>query len=428
MKFATKSYDGIVFMPMLLDLFAAYDGGPNNSYGIQLNTNTTGSADLSVEMKTYYSDYLIDLAEPELIHDQFGQKHPIPKNGGKTIEFRQYEPLPEMTTPLVEGVTPDGQSLKVSNLTATVAQYGGYVTLSDVLILTAIDNNLVWATKLIASQAGRTLDTITREVINAGTNVQYSDGSVQARSALAYTSAASNNNLTVKAIKRAVRTLESQDAPKINGDYVGIIHPYVKYDLMNDPEWQYPHQYVDTDHIYENEIGKIAGVRFVENTRAKKWEGEDLASNSRPLTVNNADGYSGAITSIAFDGGTVAEDALIGRKININGVSATITDNTASALTFASTNFGSIANDAKIYPGEGGAGGVPVYSTLIIGDDAYGVTEVTGGGLQHIVKQLGSAGTADPLNQRATCGWKAIKTAVILVQQYMVRVETTATP
>ena len=171
MKFATKSYDSIAFMPMLLDLFAAYDGGPNNSYGIQLNTNTTGSADLSVEMKTYYSDYLIDLAEPELIHDQFGQKHPIPKNGGKTIEFRQYEPLPEMTTPLVEGVTPDGQSLKVSNLTATVAQYGGYVTLSDVLILTAIDNNLVWATKLIASQAGRTLDTITREVINAGTNV-----------------------------------------------------------------------------------------------------------------------------------------------------------------------------------------------------------------------------------------------------------------
>ena len=68
-----------------------------------------------------------------------------------------------------------------------------------------------------------------------------------------------------------------------------------------------------------------------------------------------------------------------------------------------------------------------VYSTLILGDDAYGVTEITGGGLQHIVKQLGSSGSADPLDQRATCGWKATKTAEILVPQYMVRIETTAT-
>ena len=429
MKFATKSYDSIVFMPMLLDLFdAAYDGGPSGSYGIQLNTNTTDSTDLSVQMKTYYSDYLIDLAEPELIHDQFGQKHPIPRGSGKEIEFRQWEPLPEITTPLVEGVTPDGQALSVSNLTARVSQYGGYVTYSDMLSLTAIDNIIVQATKAIASQAGRSSDTLTREVINAGTNVQYGDGSVQARSALAYTSASSNDNLTVKAIKRAVRTLEGQDAPKINGSYVGIIHPNVKYDLLNDPEWQYPHQYVETENIYANEIGRIAGVRFVENTRAKKWHGDNLASNSRTLTVNNQSGYSGAITSIAFDGGTVAENALVGRYININGVSAKITANTASSLTFASTNFGSIADNAVIYPGEGGAGGVDVYSTLILGDDAYGVTEITGGGLQHIVKQLGSAGSADPLNQRATVGWKLTKAAAILVQQYMVRVETTATP
>ena len=52
---------------------------------------------------------------------------------------------------------------------------------------------------------------------------------------------------------------------------------------------------------------------------------------------------------------------------------------------------------------------------------------MTGGGLEFIVKQLGSSGTADPLNQRATAGWKAIKTAEILVDQYMVRIETTST-
>ena len=72
----------------------------------------------------------------------------------------------------------------------------------------------------------------------------------------------------------------------------------------------------------------------------------------------------------------------------------------------------------------GGVGGRAVYSTLVLADNAYGVTEIEGGGLQHITKQLGSAGTADPLNQRATVGWKAIKTAERLVEQYMVRIET----
>ena len=309
------------------------------------NTNLTTSEGLSDEMKTYYSDYLIDMAEPYLAHDQFGQKHPIPEGKGKTIQFRKYSPLPKLTTPLEEGKTPDGQTLTMSIVEATVKQYGGYIELSDVLLLTAIDNNLVQATTLLGGQAGRTLDTVTREIINAGTNVQYAEGQVKARSSLVGGAAEGNHYLTVNAIRMAVRTLKRMNAPKINGDYVAIIHPDCTYDLMSDPNWKYPHQYVDTKEMYEGEIGKIEGVRFVESSEAKIFEGSGASSRD-------------------------------------------------------------------------------VYSTLVIGDNAYGVTDVKGGGLQHIVKQLGSAGTADPLNQRATAGWKAIKTAAILVNEYMVRIET----
>lgn len=297
------------------------------------NTNTTASAGLSDEMKVFYSDYLIDNAVPKLVHDQFGQKHPIPKNGGKTIEFRKYSPLPKLLTPLTEGVTPDGQSLTVTTLEATVAQYGGYITLSDVLLLTAIDNNLVQATKLLGNQAGATLDTITREVLNGGTNVVYAGG-VSSRTAL-------TDNLKVEDIKKAVRALKVQNADKIGDSYVAIIHPDVTYDLTNDPAWQAVKDY-DPKDWYEGEIGKIAGVRFVETTEAK-----------------------------IFAGG--------------------------------------------------------VYSTLILGENAYGVTEVEGGGLKHFVKQLGSAGTSDPLDQRATVGWKAIKVAERLVEQFMVRIESKST-
>ena len=308
----------------------------------EMNTNLTSSSGLTDEMKTYYSDYLIDNAIPKLVHDQFGQKHPIPKNGGKTIEFRKYSPLPKLTTPLQEGVTPDGQSLNMSTIEATVAQYGGYITLSDMLLLTAIDNNLVQATKLLGAQAGATLDTITREVLNGGTNVIYSGGK-DARGDLDATSL-----LTVDDIKKAVRLLKSQNAEQIDGSWVGIINPDVAYDLTNDPAWKDVKTYSDPSDIYEGEIGKIYGVRFVETTEAKVWAGA-------------------------------------------------------------------------------GNGGRAVYSTIILGDNAYGTTEITGGGLEHIVKQLGSAGTADALNQRATAGWKATKVAERLVENYMVRIESAST-
>ena len=328
-------FEKLSYLPVILNLFAG-------------NTNVTTDTGLSKEMKTFYSDYLIDMAEPNLVHDQFGQKHPIPKNGGKIIEFRKYDSLPKALTPLTEGVTPNGQKLSMSVITSNVQQYGGYIELSDILLLTAIDNNLVQATKLLGSQAGRTLDTITREVLNGGSNVQYAEGQVTARNSLVGGQASGNHYLTVDAVRRAVRFLKVMNAPKINGSYVGIIHPDVSYDLMSDPKWVNVKTYSDPDGIYEGEIGKIEGVRFVETSEAKVFEGA-------------------------------------------------------------------------------GASGVDVYSTLILGSDAYGVTEITGGGLEHIVKQLGSAGTADPLNQRATAGWKATKTAERLVEQYMVRIETAST-
>ena len=81
----------------------------------------------------------------------------------------------------------------------------------------------------------------------------------------------------------------------------------------------------------------------------------------------------------------------------------------------------------QIYPGEAGADGRDVYATLVMGDNAYGTTQLSGEGLQHIVKQLGSAGTSDPLNQRATVGWKASKVTTRLVEAFMVRIETTST-
>ena len=313
------------------------------NFNLQLfATQTTLLEGLTPEMKTFYDMTLIDEASANLVHDQFGQKRPIPQGSGKTIEFRKFSPLAKASTPLTEGVTPDGNSLTVTTINATVAQYGDYIVQSDVLELTSLDNTILEATKLLGRQAGATLDTVTRNVLQGGTNVTYcpkvgangAETAVDSRTALDDTC-----QLTVKVVQQVVAKLRAQNAPTINGKYVAIIHPYVAYDLMRDPEWIDAHKYANPTNLYEGEIGEVAGVRFVQTSEAK-----------------------------IYDGG--------------------------------------------------------VFGTLIFGDGAYGVTEITGGGLQTIVKQKGSAGTADPLDQRSSVGWKAIKTAELLIPNYLVRVES----
>lgn len=326
-----------------LQLFAEGQTFPNPiNVQTTILANKEGNNDLSPEMKVFYDMTLIDEAQANLVYDQFGQKRSIPAHGGKKIEFRKFDSLPKALTPITEGVTPDGNKLNVTAIEAEVHQYGDYIVQSDVLELTAIDNTILEATKILGRQAGMTLDTITREVVCGGsTNLMFAPKSsgtaVTQRSGLDTTCI-----ITVDVINQAVAKLRAYNAPTINGDYVGIIHPYIAYDLMKDPAWVDAHKYAQPENLYTGEIGKIGGVRFVQSTEAKI------------------------------------------EKVTAGGV----------------------------------------FVTMILGEGAYGVTEVTGGGLQTIVKQKGSAGTADPLDQRSSVGWKAMKTAERLVEQYMVHIES----
>ena len=397
--------------------------------------NATTDSGMTVEMKTYYSKYLIGYAKPFLIHDQFGQTHPIPTSGGNKIEFRKKSPFAKALTPLTEGVTPAGQKLAWTKLEATVYQYGDFVAVSDRLITEAIDNNIIYATENCGDQAGRTLDTITREVLNGGTNVQFGDDDVVARYKLVGgdATAANNHYLTSHAIKRAVKTLKNGSASPINGAYVAIIHPDISFDLTDDPNWIDIKKYNDPSDIYEGEIGKLHGVRFVETLEAKIFHAEDLTVGARNLTVKTT--LSEAGITVAVDEAITAADALalVGRDVIVGTSLYEVASASAAAEGSATVTFTesvSVADGTDgivMYPGEAGAKGRDVYSTLVLGADAYGITEIEGEGLQQFVKQLGSSGTADPINQRATVGWKASKTAERLVEAFMVRIETAST-
>lgn len=314
-------------------------------------TMTTETGSLSAEMKTFYEKRLLDQAEPLLVHNQFGDKYPIPAGSGKKIEFRKYSALPKALTALTEGVTPAGNSLTVTTVEGTVKQYGDWIQLSDMLQMTAIDNNVVQATKLLSSQAGRTLDTVTREVLAGGTNVIYAPKVVDG----AETEVLSRSTLTPECVltpfvvMRAAATLEAMNTPKINGSYVLIIHPYCRETLQESPGWVDVVKYKEGNNTFSGEIGKIGDVRVVTTSEAK------VINDSTCPVVEESTYYS-------------------------------------------------------------------VFTSLLLGANAYGVTELENGGLQHIVKQLGYG--EDPLNQRSSCGWKATSVAVRLCEEYMVRIES----
>lgn len=314
-------------------------------------TMTTETGSLSAEMKTFYEKRLLDQAEPLLVHNQFGDKYPIPANNGKKIEFRKYSALPKALTALTEGVTPAGNSLTVTTVEGTVKQYGDWIQLSDMLQMTAIDNNVVQATKLLSSQAGRTLDTVTREVLAGGTNVIYAPKVVDG----AETEVLSRSTLTPECVltpfvvMRAAATLEAMNTPKINGSYVLITHPYCRETLQESPGWVDVVKYKEGNNTFSGEIGKIGDVRVVTTSEAK------VINDSTCPVVESTTYYS-------------------------------------------------------------------VFTSLLLGANAYGVTELENGGLQHIVKQLGYG--EDPLNQRSSCGWKATSVAVRLCEEYMVRIES----
>ena len=325
---------------------------------------TTTTTQIPPATQAYYDKQLLARAIPYLLYALFGQQRPIKTRNGDQIKFRKYSALAVATTPLTEGVTPAGSQLSKTDITATLAQYGDFVTLSDVVQWVNQDPVLNEAAKILGEQAAETIDEILRDILVAGTNVVYSNGA--ARNAV-------NTPLSAGVLKTAIRALNRQNAKMVREQlnastgigttpirpaYIGIVGPDGQADLEGITGYKSVEEYAQQGNIMEGEIGAFKNIRFVMTTKQKVWADAGAAKGTMISTT-----------------GTLAD----------------------------------------------------VYATLIIAKDAYGVVPLAGHNLENIMKPLGSSGAADPLNQRGTSGWKAMFTAKILQELWMVRIEHAAT-
>ena len=342
-----------------LQLFAV--GETNNTTGAVASASvisameTTGSAGLSFEMKEFYSKDLIEMASANLVYAQFGEKVSIPKNGGKKIEWRKFSKFKKALKPLTEGVTPAPSILEVTHVEKELEQFGDYSIVSDMLELTAIDNIIVEYTQRHAENAHLTLDTIVRNDLMTGTNVYYCGGQSDR------TDITSNDTLKVTDIAVASTILKNMNAPKFDGSYICIIHPSVALDLLTNQDWIDVNKYSNATAIFNGEIGKLYGVRFIETTECAYF-------------TNDTTDQTGIV----------------------------------------------VPSSTETYK-------VPrVYGCLMLGKGAYKVTDINGENMEVIVKTPNNNTVSDPLSQRSSIGWKGCYGSAIVIPEYILRIECSA--
>lgn len=224
--------------------------------------NTTASTGIAPEIKTFYDRTLLERMLPNLPFLKYGQKRPIPKGNGKTIEFRKFNSLEPATTPLTEGVPPTAKDLSVTAITATVKQYGDYVEVTDVLETTAYDPIITETVELEGEQAGETLNIVVRDELLDTTSVFNVGGGVDEDAITADNVLTADDVLKIQTIFR-----RNNIKPISNGYYLMFLAPEQAADIMRDPLWRDVSKYAnDAKNIEEGEIGRLYKFKFIDTS------------------------------------------------------------------------------------------------------------------------------------------------------------------
>lgn len=410
-------------------------------------TNIMNSYDAGVAptLQDYFQRRALKNVQPNLGYAQDAQLIEQPEHNGKHVHFHRFTELPAITTPLQEGVTPDGQKITETDFSVMTKPYGGYVAITDEFDLNHIDDMTQAVSDRLNNQARLTIDTVVRDQISAGLNVMY-PGNVTARASIAATDV-----MTYAVIKRAVRLLKKKGAqPFPDGYYHAKIDHDTYFDLTQDSHWIDVAKYQNDTRVQKYELGTIYKVKFFEVDNGKTFTAESYLYGSKAyLSGANMTGVYNATARTLTVSDTISEDEareLTGKLVYVQyskgspsvdyvtPMCVEYVDAAAKKVKFrwtpstTVTNEWTYAQSVKIVPSGGSAtSGVTVHSSLIYGQDAFGIVKLGGKGqpnIQTIIKPVGSSGSDDPISQRGSIAWKVKHfCAAILQDDFIVRIE-----
>lgn len=326
---------------------------------------TTTYGDIDQRTAGYAAADMLRHAEPFIVLSRMGLTKPMPKNKAEKIIWRRPVPLPAITTPLVEGVTPSAQKVGYEDVEATLKQYGKPIEITDKVENLSEDPVLATATMLAGEQAAASIEQVLYGILKAGTNVFYANGA--ARNAV-------NTAITLNKQRAVVRALAAQKARKITrmlksgveygvsaveASYVGVGHTDLEADIRGLAGFVPVAKYGVRSPISEHEIGSVESVRYI------------LSPDLEPF---------------ADAGGAV------GAMVSTTGVNA------------------------------------DVYPVLYFGMDAFAQVPLKGEeAITPMVLNPGKPSKSDPMGQRGYVSWKTWYAAVILNDLWMARLEVAVT-
>ena len=333
----------------------------------------TTTSDISNRTKGYFVRELLKRAQPLLVFNKLGTPRPLPKHVGKTITFRGYLPLPTTPKTLIEGVTPDASKPTYREVEAIINQYGDHIRITDVLPDVHEDPLIAEFSDILSEQAAIMLERVTLGVLNAGTNVVFSG---ETGGVIAAGRNEVNKPLTLNLQRLVTRTLKRQEArylrqvisssPNFNTSpieaaYIAVTHTDLEATIRDLPGFVPTVKYGQRQPM-DGEIGSVEDVRYVLTNIPEPW----VDAGAPPLAGDSMESTSGACCDV-YPIYYIAKDAY------------------------------------NVIPFARAKGGTPPIDLMVL--------------------QPNVARGGDPLGQRGSIGWKAMHTAAITYDFYMVRAE-----
>ena len=331
---------------------------------------------------------MLEHAQPITVLGDFGTQREMPQNSTDTLVFRRTLPFgastagttienstryvgtPDITASnfvLAEGVTPNSNTISFQDVSVQLQQYGvlfKYSSKTEQLYEDDIPGEMV---KLTGETLAEVMELVRYGVLKAGSTVIYANGSSRA---------SINTPISLNAIRKAARTLESNRARRVTSRlapgvnfgtravqpaYVVFCHTDAVSDIRNLPGFTRVEEYGSFKPIHDREIGACEDFRFISSPLLKSF-----------LAAGASVGSSGMLSV--------------------------------------------------------GAANVDVYPFIVIGEDAWGQVALKGmSAIKPVVLKASQTNHANPLGQFGYVGASTWFATVRLNDAFMARIEAGVT-
>jgi hypothetical protein len=343
----------------------------------------------------------IELSEKDFLFDGLAVERTMPSNNGSNeIVFKRMLSLAAHTQPLVEGIPPASDQGRMVAIKATANSYGRVMKFTDKVNWAVVDPLISEYTRQLSLKVPETKDILAQEALLAECQMFYAAPKTRSESdsdhLVVDTDKAAVNHIkfmnpdcapTIDEFRKIVLSMEAAKVRPYQGsNFLVLASSAVLFDLITDKRVKEFMKYESTGRAYSNDM--VIDLFSLAFKKAKTIKTDN--------TYVDGDGYTCYIY----------HDAVANKNYIFVGAPKGVNDDTKVLVANLTTNaMETETKDSAVTSANLEA--LNVHYSFVLGEECLFRIGVEGHTQpQFIKKELGSAGTEDPLNQRQSIGWK----------------------